>query len=197
MQALRSAYYLIATGNEEAVIAGGADSFSAAPFVLRDVRYSFNEKNRVIYDTVTEGEMWTQPDPILREEWHRELADSEGISIDDEQQYVEESMRKARIAQELHSKHVAPVVISDRKRGDIVIDTDEYLSLDLGKRGLPTIAPYADGAAAALVMSEERAVELGYRPLARIRRFAAVGCSPRARQNGAPKPIFRSRGPSS
>ena len=41
LQAVRSAYYLIATGNEQICIAGGADSYSAAPFVMRDVRNHF------------------------------------------------------------------------------------------------------------------------------------------------------------
>jgi len=71
LQAVRNAYYLIATGNEIIVIAGGADSYSAAPFVMRDVRNHFYSHNRVIIDSLDEAERCTQPVPMSRLEQYQ------------------------------------------------------------------------------------------------------------------------------
>lgn len=181
MQALRSAYYLIASGNADVIIAGGADSFSAAPFVMRDVRFSFNESNRVIYDTITESEVWTQPTPMTREEKLGELVLREKISDDEQKDFAIASRQGFMNARELMVKHIAPVTVTDRKYGDTIITNDEY-----PEKPFMITAPYADGAAAVLLMSEARVKQLGLNPVAWIRGFAVEGCLPEYQEKGAP-----------
>ena len=53
LQALRNAYNLVASGNEDIVLAGGADSYSAAPFVMRDVRLHFHPQDRIVIDSLS------------------------------------------------------------------------------------------------------------------------------------------------
>ena len=81
LQALRSCYYLIATGNENICVAGGADSYSAAPFALRDVRNHFYPQHRTFIDTLEEAELYTQPEPMGRQEQY-ELAHGETVSAE-------------------------------------------------------------------------------------------------------------------
>ena len=61
LQAVRNAYYLIATGDESICVAGGADSYSAAPFVLRDARNHFYPQHRTFIDSIEEADLYTQP----------------------------------------------------------------------------------------------------------------------------------------
>ena len=81
LQALRNCYYLIATGNESICVAGGADSYSAAPFVLRDVRNHFYPQHRTFIDSIEEAELYTQPEPMGRQEQY-ELAHGETVSAE-------------------------------------------------------------------------------------------------------------------
>jgi acetyl-CoA C-acetyltransferase len=101
LQAVRSAYCLIASGAHATCIAGGAESYSSAPFVMRDVRFHFWEKVRIIYDTIEEGELWTQPEPMTRNQRLERLAERLGISTQRQQQWAKRSMEFARASKRL------------------------------------------------------------------------------------------------
>lgn len=186
MQALRSAYYMISGGQARAAIAGGADSFSAMPFVMRDVRFGFEPQNRVIHDTVCESETRTQPEPLTRADKAQALAEREGISQAAQEQYAALSRERAAAAAELMRGHIAPAAYTDRKRGEVVIDSDEYIG---GAAG--TLAPNADGASAALLMDGALARELGLKPAVRITGFAVAGCAPARPDEALPLAVAR------
>lgn len=178
LQALRNAYYLIATGNEKICIAGGADSYSAAPFVMRDVRNHFYPKHRVVIDSLDEAECCTQPQPMSRKEQYEKAYGTQ--QSEQAAAYRKDSARRAAAYAEAAAGEIVPLSYTVRKKGEIVVDKDEWLAKGVGEEPL---APYADGAAALLVMSGEEAQAKGLAPLAEVKGFAVVGADPAAPQD--------------
>lgn len=174
LQALRSTYYMIASGAEDFCIAGGTDSYSFAPFAIRDARVSFPESSRVITDTIEEAEKFTQPKPMSRAERYETVyGERSEVALS----YQKTSQEAARSAKEKMSGRIVPVSYTDRKKGEIIISTDEMLEND----SLPVLPEYADGAAAAMLMNQDLAEELGLVPLAEVMGFGVAGSDPLSR----------------
>lgn len=191
LQALRNAYYLIASGNEEICIAGGADSYSTAPFAMRDVRNHFYEKDRRIIDTIEEAECCTQPVPATRIQQY-ETAYGTAFS-QRAKDFAAESRQKAEAFARCCGDQIIPVSYTDRKKGEVVISEDEWLKTDI----TDILSPYADGVAAALLMSGEEAARRGLSPKAELLGFAVTGCDPEQPQRAggaAADKLLKSRG---
>ena len=172
LQALRNAYYLIATGNDSIVMAGGADSYSAAPFVMRDVRLHFNPQDRFVIDSLDEAECCTQPEPMSRLEQYEKAHGKE--TAEEEAAFAAESLRKAGNLRALEGDAVVPMSYVDRKKGEIVIDKDEWP----GKAREGLLSPEADGAVVTLLAGEDALAAHGLKPVAEILGFAVSGCDP-------------------
>ena len=173
LQALRNAFWLIAAGEEETVLAGGADSYSSAPFVMRNVRLHFDPKDRMVIDSLDEAEFCTQPEALSRKVKYA-FAHGEGES-EEARAFREEDRRRAGTYRENAAGTVVPLSYTDRKKGEIVISEDEWLSAGSDE----VLAPHADAAAAALLMSGETLEKKGLSPLAEILGFAACGGDPK------------------
>lgn len=170
LQAIRNAYYLVATGNEDVVLAGGADSYSAAPFVMRDVRLHFYPQDRMVIDTLDEAECCTQPKPMSRMEQFR-LAHGDGESVRAKEFAAMEKKKAARFT---GYTELVPISYVDRKKGEIVINSDEWVA----KEPEGVLAPNADGAAATLIVGEQALAKYRLTPMAEILGFAVSGCDP-------------------
>ena len=191
LQALRNAYYLIATSNDEIVMAGGADSYSAAPFVMRDVRLHFNPQDRIVIDSLDEAECCTQPEPMSRLEQYEQAHGKD--TAEEEAAFAAESLRKAGALRALEGDAVVPMSYVDRKKGEIVIEKDEWI----GKAHEGPLSPKADGAAVSLLASEEALEKNGLKPAAEILGFAVSGCDPvKQEEAGAPaaEKLLRKKG---
>ncbi len=176
LQALRNCYYLIATGNEDICIAGGADSYSAAPFVLRDARNHFYPEHRTFIDSIEEAELFTQPEAMGRLEQY-ELAHGKDVSAE-ALKFAEESLAKAKDTD--CSKQILPISYEVRKKGTVTVDKDEWV--DKPDTSDMVLSPYADGAAVTMLMSEDKANALGIKAKAAICGFAVAGCDPKQQQ---------------
>ena len=176
LQALRSCYYLIATGNENICVAGGADSYSAAPFVLRDARNHFYPEHRTFIDSIVEAEECTQPEAMGRLEQY-ELAHGKEMTPE-ALKFAQESVAKAQAAD--CSGQICPISYEVRKKGTVTVDQDEWLKAPQAADA--PLSPYADGAAVTMLMSQEKADELGIQPKAVIEGFAVAGCDPKQMQ---------------
>ena len=189
LQALRSAYYLIASGNETCCIAGGADSYSAAPFVMRDVRNHFYEKDRHVLDTIVEADTCTQPKPISSMERYYSMHGEERSA--EAWAFQTADFERARHFAADCAAQFAPVSYTDRKKGEIVIETDGYLA------GEPTdafLAPPADGASVAMLISGACAKELSVNPVAEIIGFAVAGGDVHTLNGKAAKKLLERKG---
>lgn len=177
LQALRNAYYLIASGNDNIVMAGAADSYSQAPYVMRDVRNHFFEKDRVIRDSIIEAEVFTQPEPMTRIAQY-ELA--HGVTLTaEEEQFAIDSRAKALKFAEVGKNQMVSISYTDKKKGEIIISDDEFLKLDPVTGPL---APYADGATVTILVSEEAAKAHNIKPIAEVIGIAVDGCNPKDQQ---------------
>lgn len=183
LQALRNCYYLIATGNENICVAGGADSYSAAPFVLRDVRNHFYPQHRTIIDSIEEAELYTQPKPMGRLEQY-EMAHGKDVSKE-AVEFALESIAKATAAD--CSDQILPISYEVRKKGVVTVDKDEWVAKPNAAN--QALSPYADGAAVTMLMSEEKAQEMGITPKATICGFAVAACNPENQQNSGAKAV--------
>ncbi len=172
LMALRSAFMLAAGGDEDLVLAGAAESYSAAPFVMRNVRLHFDPADRRVIDTLEEAECGTQPEALSRLDAYRALyGEAESLP---EAAYREAS-RSRGVAEAEKQPELAALHYKDRKKGEITVDRDEWP----GRAAQGPLAPYADGAAVCLVAGEKGLAEAGGAPLAEITGFAVAGGDPK------------------
>lgn len=186
LEAVNTAAMMVQTGRADIVVAGGMENMSLAPFAMMKGRngyrmgYPMGESNLV--DTMVNDALWDAFNNYhmgitaenVAEQWHltREQLD----------EFAANSQQKAVAAQEAgrFKDEIVPVVIHGKK-GDIVVDTDEGPRPGTTAEGLAKLKPafkkdgivtagnssgINDGAAAIVVMSEEKAKELGVTPMA-------------------------------
>lgn len=187
LQALQNSYHLAMTGNSEIVIAGGAESYSAAPYVIRNARYNYDPEVNRVSDTITEVELYTQPEPMKKADLTQALAYKKGYSSEYQYSAAVNSFKKAAEAKQLEiwNKHITPIIIQDRKKGEFVCSEDMLLT-----ENVPSITEYfgpinTDGACAMLLMTLEEAKQYNLKPIASIKGVACTACNPRESWFGA------------
>lgn len=198
IQAIVNAYQNIQCGDADIQIAAGAENMSRMPFVNRDLRWGRTMKDSKMVDTVWEG----LTDPIINQVMGRtaeNLVEEFSISRKEQDQFALESHQKASRATKegRFQEEIVPVTIK-RKKGpgrpvEEVVKEDESINPTLTMEilaGFPSVfkeggsvtagnaCPLNDGAAAVLIMSEDKAKALGYKPLAHIRAYGFAGVEP-------------------
>lgn len=193
LQSIVSAGHLIRLGEADAVIAGGTESMSNAPYFLRKARWGY----RMGHDAFEDGLLTMLNDPFKK--YHmgvtaENVAEKWGISRQRQDEVAYQSqMRMARAMENGYfDGQIVPVVVRD-KREERVFDKDEHPRPDTTLERLAQMKPVFkeggtvtagnasginDGAAAVLVMSEEKARELGLKPRLVLRAAAAAGVDP-------------------
>ena len=186
LQSVNMAAQMIEAGDADIVVAGGTENMSLAPFALMKGRYGYRMgapmgKSELV-DTMVNDALWDVYNNYhmgitaenVAEQWHltREQLD----------EFAAWSQQKAVAAQEAgrFKDEIVPVVIHGKK-GDTIVDTDEGPRPGTTAEGLAKLKPafkkdgivtagnssgINDGAAAIVVMSEEKAKELGVKPMA-------------------------------
>lgn len=193
LQSIVSAGHLIRLGEADAVIAGGTESMSNAPYFLRKARWGY----RMGHDAFEDGLLTMLNDPFKK--YHmgvtaENVAEKWGISRQRQDEVAYQSqMRMARAMENGYfDGQIVPVAVRD-KREERVFDKDEHPRPDTTLERLAQMKPVFkeggtvtagnasginDGAAAVLVMSEEKAGELGLKPRLVLRAAAAAGVDP-------------------
>lgn len=198
MQAINRARMSILTGQSDIVLVGGVESMSQAPFYVANNRFIPPTGNLTIYDSNTESQPKSQPESIFGSfkmgDTAEFLADKYSISREEQDEFALRSQEKAQnaIMQEKFSDEIIPVEVKDRKLYPSLFAVDEHprqVSMEklsklkpVFKSGGTVTAGNAsgrnDGAAALLLMKEEKAIELGLEPMATIKTVSAVGLHP-------------------
>ncbi len=198
LQAVVSAYQMIQCGEAEIVIAGGTECMSLAPYVNRDLRFGKKMRHSTMIDSLWEG----LTDPICNQimgETAENLVDEFKISRKEQDAFAVTSHQKAfRATREGKFKdEIIKVSIPKKAAGKEmppeIFTEDEGINVGLTEQILsqyPTVfrengsvtpgnsCPISDGAACALVMSEEKAKQLGMTPLGYIRGYGFAGVEP-------------------
>ncbi|NRR22020.1 acetyl-CoA C-acetyltransferase [Brevibacillus sp. MS2.2] len=193
MQAIASGASQILLGDSEIVLAGGVESMSNAPYVLKNARWG----KRLTHGEMTDAmwELLTDPHhQILMGETAERLVDRYGITREESDEIALRSQQNAirAIDSGLFAEEIIGVPIKKRTE-EIIVTEDEFprrgVTLDsLAKlrpsfRDNGTVTPgnasgLNDGASAAVLMKEGKAKELGIEPLGRIVSWAVAGVEP-------------------
>jgi 3-oxoadipyl-CoA thiolase len=203
LNAVNQAARAIRAGEGDVYIAGGVESMSRAPYSLPKAEAGFPFGNLTAYDTALG---WRYPNPRMQEKYGTESMGETAENIATELPHItrqaqdEFALRShqraiAAIDSGKFAEEIVPVVIPQRKGDPKVVDTDERPRRDTSLESLGRLKPafrkeggtvtagnssgLNDGAAALLLMSEEKAKALGLKPLARILSSAAAGVAPR------------------
>jgi len=185
----------IQVGDMEIVVAGGMESMSNAPYVLRNFREGYRLGDSKMIDTVVHDGLWD-----AFEDYHmgctgEVVAEKYGITKEQQDEYAYNSHRKALAAIQAcrFESQIIPVPVPQRKGDPVLFAKDECpradTSLDVLRKLKPAFkengtvtagnAPgLNDGAAALVVTSEKVAVRLGKQPIARIVGQAVSGIAP-------------------
>ncbi len=194
MKAVALGAQAISNGDAEVILAGGMENMSMVPYAVPAARWGARMNDVSMFDLlILDG---------LQESFYgyhmgntaENIAEKYGISRQEQDQLGVLSHQRARkaIAEGLFKDEIVPVVIPQRKGDPIVFDVDERpMDTNLEKMGkLPpafkkngtvtagNASGINDAAAALLLMSEDKAKELGLRPLVKIRGHASAGVDP-------------------
>jgi acetyl-CoA C-acetyltransferase len=192
MQALVSGMQEILIGDSEIVVAGGVESMSSAPYVLKTVRWG----NRLQHGEMTDSLWEILHDPsyqIMMGQTAENLAEKYDISREEQDIIACRSHRNASSAIKNGYFKSQIVSIGSAKKKENRIDTDEHPRPDINMETLKKLPPLFkkggtvtagnssginDGAAALVLMKESKAVELGIKPMARIIAYAWAAVEP-------------------
>ncbi|HYG77755.1 MAG TPA: acetyl-CoA C-acyltransferase, partial [Planctomycetota bacterium] len=196
LQAIMTAAQSIKAGDNSVVLAGGTESMSNAPFILRGARKGLNYGHGKLEDSLISDGL-----ECFCEKWHmgnaaEHIAKRFDITREAMDRFALESHRRAVAAIDAgkFKDEIVPVEIKQKKGPPIVLDRDEGPRADTTLEKLAALKPafdsngfvtagnassLNDGAAAVVVASAEWASKNGKRPLARILSYATGGVAPK------------------
>lgn len=194
MKAIMLAAQSITLGQNDTVVAGGMESMSNVPYYLDKARNGYRLGNGQIIDGLVKDGLWD-----VYNDYHMgsaaELCATEcNISREDQDEFAIESYKRAQASQAAgkFKDEVTPVELKDKK-GDITFFTDDEEPKAVKFDKIPSLKPVFkkdgtvtaanastlnDGAAAVVLMSRERANELGIKPIAKIVSYADAQQAP-------------------
>ena len=199
MQAMLSGMQQIQCGYSDVVLVGGVESMSTAPFYIRGARFGVGNGNGVFVDPNVESQPKSQPQSIYGTFNMIQTADNVaakyGVSREECDAFALSSQHKAVAAIDAgrFKDEITPVYVPRRKAEPLCFDTDEYPKRDTNAEKMAKLRPIFeggvttagnasgrnDGAVGLMLMSAEKAKELGVKPLAAILAGAAAGVDPR------------------
>ena len=207
LKAVMLAAQAIACGDADIIIAGGQENMSASAHVLPNSRDGFRMGNAALVDTMINDGLWDAFNNYHMGITAENVAKKYGISREAQDAFALASQQKAIVAQDAgkFKDEIVAVSIPQRKGDPIVFDTDEYINRKTNAESLAGLRPafdkagtvtagnasgINDGAAAVMVMSADKAKELGLTPLATITAFASAAIDPAIMGMG---PVYASR----
>ncbi|MBS5519055.1 acetyl-CoA C-acetyltransferase [Acidaminococcus sp.] len=185
----------ILAGDNDIVVAGGMESMSNAPFVTSGkARWGLRMGDSKLVDVMIKDGLWDAFNNYHMGITSENVAEKFGVTREDQDEVSARSQQRAiaAIKSGAFKDEIVPVTIKTKK-GETVFDTDEFpregtTTEILGKlrpafkQGGTVTAGNAsglnDGAAALVIMSAEKAQELGIKPMAKILSYASAGVDP-------------------
>lgn len=193
LKSIMLAEQAIKAGDAEIIIAGGMESMSNAPYLLPKGRNGYKFGHGQVYDSMIYDGLWDVYNNIHMGNCAENCAKNFSISREMVDEYAIMSYKRALEAQKngVFKDEIVPVKITS-KTGDTFFDTDEdpskvnfekisTLKPVFDKNGVVTAANASninDGAAAVMIMTEEKALSLGYKPLVEIVAQASAAKAP-------------------
>jgi acetyl-CoA C-acetyltransferase len=192
-KAIMYAAQAIMLGQAEVILAGGMESMSNVPYYLDKARFGAKYGNGQMIDGLVRDGLWDPYHDYAMGNAADATAAHYGITREEQDAFARQSYERSAAAAQAGKKkdEIVPVTITVRGKETVVSDDEEYtkvqfekfagLKAAFTKEGTVTAANAStlnDGAAAVLLMSREKAEELGIKPLALIRGFADAEQAP-------------------
>jgi len=194
LKATHLAVQAILCGDAEIVIAGGQENMSASPHVLNNSRDGFRMGDAKLVDTMIVDGLWDVYNQYHMGITAENVAKKFNVSRAEQDEFALASQNKAEAAQKAgkFKDEILPFEIASKK-GTIVFDSDEYIKAGTTLDSLASLRPafnkegtvtagnasgINDGAAAVMMMSAQKAQQLGLKPLAKIKAYASAGLDP-------------------
>jgi acetyl-CoA C-acetyltransferase len=196
LKAVMLAHQGIQTGDIDIAVAGGMESMSNCPYIIPKVREGLRMGNGSVVDLMIHDGLWC---PF--ENWHMGnagecVADAYKVTREQQDQYSVDSHKKAAAAQSAgkFSAEILPVTIPQKKGDPLVFARDESVRADTTAEALRALKPafkkdgsvtagnappVNDGAAALVVMAEDKMRAVNARPMARVVAQATSGLAPK------------------
>lgn len=194
LSSVQFGYYQIKAGEADCVMAGGTESMTAAPFMTFDMRsgkkFGHSELRDSMWDSLSSAGVGCSMGMTAEN-----VAAKYGITREMQDEMACESQRRATaaIAEGKFKDEIVPIIIKDRKKGEIVLDTDEYPKAGTTMEGLAKLrASFKDGgsvtagnasgmndaSSGVILMEEEKAKALGCNILCRVAGVFVAGVEP-------------------
>ena len=186
---------MIKAGDADIVVAGGMENMSAAPYVLNKARWGQRMGDGKLVDAMINDALWDAFNNYHMGVTAENIAKEWNLSREEQDAFAAASQQKAEAAIKAgkFKDEIVPVVIPQRKGEPKVFDTDEFPRFGTTTETLAKLKPafikdgtvtagnasgINDGAAAFVVMSAEKAEELGIKPMAKIVSYGSKGLDP-------------------
>ena len=202
----------ILAGDNDIVVAGGMESMSNAPFVTSGkARWGLRMGDSKLVDVMIKDGLWDAFNNYHMGITSENVAEKFGVTREDQDEVSARSQQRAiaAIKSGAFKDEIVPVTIKTKK-GETVFDTDEFPREGTTTEILAKLRPafkqggtvtagnasgLNDGAAALVIMSAEKAQELGIKPMAKILSYASAGVDPAIMGIGPipPRQVWKSR----
>ncbi len=194
LNCVNMAAQMIAAGDADIVVAGGMENMSMAPYAVMQGRYGYRMNDGKLVDTMVKDALWDAFNDYHMGITAENICEQWGITREELDAFAANSQQKACAAQEAGAfdKEIVPVEIK-KKKETVIFNKDEGPRPGTTAEGIARLRPafkkdgvvtagnasgINDGAAAIVVMSEEKAKELGVKPMATWVAGALAGVDP-------------------
>lgn len=195
LKSIHLAYQAIFAGDAEIVVAGGMENMSRAPYLLEGARDGYRMGDQKVVDSMVHDGLTCAFNNYHMGTTAENLCDRYEISREEQDRFAARSQARASAAIESgrFDEEIVPVEIPQRKGDPVIFKTDEYVKASSTEEKLAKLRPafkkdgsvtagnasgINDGAAAVIVMTKEKAEELGIEPLAVISANGNAGVDP-------------------
>ena len=196
LRAVSLAAQMIKAGDADIVVAGGAENMSATAYAMKDARWGARMNNTTMTDMMVNDGLWDAFNQYHMGITAENVAEQYGLTREelDEFSVISQNRAEAAIEAGKFKDEIVPVTIPQRKGDPIVFDTDEHLTKGSTMEKVAKLKPafkrdggvvtaanasgINDSGAAVVVMSKEKADELGIKPLCTIKSYASGGVDP-------------------
>ena len=182
-------------GDEEIVVAGGMESMSNAPYILRKARTGYRLGDGKIVDTMIYDGLWDAYNDFHMGNTGEITSERYNVPREEMDEYAYNSHRKAAeaAAKGMFKEEIMSVEVPQRKGDPVVLDTDEGVRSDASPESMAKLRPVfkkdgvitagnasqlSDAAAAMVLMTDAKAAELGVEPMAKVTGYATGGLEP-------------------
>lgn len=196
LKAVHLATQAIQTGEAEIVVAGGMENMSLAPYLLTKGRTGYRMGDGKIIDSMIEDGLQCAINSYHMGVTAENIAEQYGLTREEQDEFAAWSQQKTEnaIKNGKFKEEIVPVEIPQRKGESLIFDTDEFPRAGVTADKLGKLKPafkkdgtvtagnasgINDGAAALVLMSREKAMELGIKPMAIIRGNGTAGVDPK------------------